>query len=125
MFTILSVSVTSVASVNGLSIHLWTDRPTYFVGESWDTVSWTNDAPCVESTATGVLTIEGPTANVKVKLDGQQLMSGSYMPSIGQPWAPTEVGSWTVQLTVSNTPPHDLDCSGSTNFLVVMPIVRQ
>src|SRR5208282_2064289 len=124
VFAISLALVPSLISANGLSIQIWTDMPNYSVGESWNSVSWLRDAPCIGPAATGILTIEGPLTHTKVDLDGQQLMSGSYSPTIGQPWAPTEVGTWTVQLNLSN-PQSNVDCSSSTNFIVIMPAVRE
>ena len=125
VFAISLALVPSLVSANGPNIQIWTDMPSYNVGEVWNSVSWLRDSPCIGPAATGILTIEGPLTNTKVDLNGQQLMSGSYAPTIGQPWAPTEVGTWTVQLNISNPQSNVSDCSGSTNFMVIMPTVRE
>jgi len=125
VFVLLVALVPSLAFATGPSIHIWTDRSTYSVGESWGGVFWFREAPCIGPAATGILTIQGPFTDTKMNISGQQLMSGSYMPSIGQPWAPAEVGSWTVQLNLSNPQSNASTCSGSTDFIVIMPTVRQ
>lgn len=108
-FLVLAFSLVltpSLVAAGDYSISVRTDKQTYHVGDKWADVFWSPDGACVKLSSgypsSGSLEIDGPSTHTTAKIFHTDLLTGSYTPSIGNPWGAGDVGSWTVKLTVSN-----------------------
>jgi len=105
-----------LVSAASYTLKVWTDKGTYQVGQTWASMSWAPDGACLTSKYTvGTITITGPGTRTQATLTEDVLRSGSYTPTLGRPWAASDVGSWEVTLSVTN---NVCIASGTATFQV-------
>jgi hypothetical protein len=116
----ISLALTpSLVAADNYTINIRTDKQTYHVGEKWAGVFWNPKGACMTMTwsPTGTLAIDGPSIHTSAKIMSTQLTTGSYTPSIGNPWVADDVGNWTLRLSITNMYDTCL-ASGTTAFQV-------
>lgn len=98
---------------------VWTDKPTYTLGED-AAVFWDKNGPCINlSGASGIMNWSGGSGgiNVSMPLTQSQLESGSLPSSglLGGFHALQDIGNWTITLDVQAPNCH---AQGTTTFSV-------
>lgn len=99
------------------TINMWTSRSTYNVGDEV-LVYWDSSNTCIQAVGSvGELDATGPYGPLRpTQLSRSDLMGGYWdLGSAGQ----TDIGSWTITLTVSSSEYPECESSGSVSFPVI------
>jgi len=113
----ISLALTpSLVGAANYTLKVWTDKGNYQVGQTWASLSWSPDGACITARyVVGTVTITGPGTRTQATLTEDVLRSGSYTPTLGRPWAASDVGSWEATLSVTN---NVCIASGTATFQV-------